>query len=92
MVETETFKKKDLFHTAALQIADSSLVIQRFDLEIRLEPGSSNASTDLHFTCHFALASLFDVFFSLKRYRYNVEWRILQIIRNLNHFAHHRRP
>ena len=69
-----------------IDLNDDSMVINKFHILITLRETPAGQSV-ISFSSTFQLASIFAIFFSLKRYRQNVEWRILRIIENMNHFA-----
>lgn len=79
---------KGLLKKFKITLDEDSLVIDTFDLSVSLMEAQAN-KTIVEFSCTFKLVGIFDYFFSLERYRYNVEWRILKIIENLKFYAEH---
>ena len=71
--------------TLEIGLMSDSMVLDTFSL--RLEASGDAAGSEVRFTCRVRFVSLIDTFFSMSRYRYNVEWRIIKVIQNLKAYV-----
>lgn len=64
-----------------IRLAEENFFLDQFDLTMELE--EQNQSSELKFLFEMKLASFVDIFFSLEKYKKNIEWRIVRVIKNL---------
>lgn len=75
----------ELLQRMVASLAADSFFIDRFDLSLELiEVAGSSA---VKFVCQMKLSPIVDAFFSLEKYRKNIEWRILRVIGNLQGYV-----
>ena len=79
-------EKDGILDSFKISLAEDSIVIKQFDLSIKLRE-SKDKQSFIDFSITFKLRKIFDMFFSLTKYRYNVEWRILTGISNLKDYS-----
>ena len=61
-------------------LADSSIAVERFVLEMKLSGNESESRVD--FRCETKLTPWLNVFFNLEAFRRNVSWRLVQVLHN----------
>lgn len=83
-ISGEEWDGKELRRMVA-SLAGDSFFIDRFDLSLELIKVSGSSA--VKFVCEMKLAPIIDAFFSLEKYRKNIEWRVLKVIRNLQGYV-----
>lgn len=79
-------KDKGLLKSYAVVLDDHSFAISKFDYRMDAEAKGPNA-TVIKFRTEIKMSSVINVFFNLKKYQENVEWRILKMISNFIEYA-----
>lgn len=83
-ISGEEWDGKELRRMVA-SLAGNSFFIDRFDLSLELIKVSESSA--VKFVCEMKLAPIVDAFFSLEKYRKNIEWRVLRVIKNLQSYV-----
>ena len=72
-------------------LSTKSAVLETFSLT--LEAKGKGEESEVRFTCRVKFVGLIDTFFSMKRYKKNIEWRIVKVVKNLKyHLERERSP
>ena len=64
-----------------IRMAGESAVLDHFSLT--LEASGDAQKSEVRFECRVKFISILDTFFSMARYKKNIEWRIIKVVKNL---------
>ncbi|MBT7767381.1 MAG: hypothetical protein HN730_09500 [Bdellovibrionales bacterium] len=80
-----------LLEKLTIALTEKNFTTREFILDLEFSPIDSRSGVEINFTCRTRLAAWLDIFFSLKRYRHDIEWRLVRVAENLQRVADNRR-
>jgi len=75
-----------LLRSYEIKIAESNFAMNSLNVKLDLKPISQKES-EITFYCVVEMSSILNLFLSLKKYKKNIEWRLVKVIKNLGEYA-----